>query len=187
MDDAKFWKIISDSADANQDAQETKLRGVLEKLSIAEILKFDLTYRRHKKRAHHWDIWAAAYIINGGCSDDGFDYFKDWLISRGEKIFENALSDPETLIDIAIPWDTEFEDFSYVAIDVLEGKGGEFPKLPDELCHSAPAGEDWNEDTVETKYPKLADWVHGNTPTYEDSPVQLPTKKKSLWQRLFGK
>ena len=187
MDDAKFWDIVSQSADADQDEQEEKLRGVLANLPIEELVGFDFTYRRHKKRAHHWDVWAAAYIINGGCSDDGFDYFKDWLISRGEKIFKDALSDPETLINIATPWDTEFEGFSYVAIDVLEEKGGELPKLPDELRHSDPVGEEWNEDSVETKYPKLAEWVQSGTSTYEENPAQPSIQKKSFWQRLFGK
>jgi len=187
MDDVKFWEIISQTASADQDEQEVKLRRLLTELSIPELVGFDLTYRRHKKRAHHWDAWAAAYIINGGCRNDGFDYFKDWLISRGEKVFEAALSDPETLIDIATPWDTEFEGFSYVVMDVLEEKGGEFPKLPDELLHSDPAGDDWNEDTVETKYPKLAEWVGAGTPTNNENPVHAPIQKKSFWQRLFGK
>jgi len=25
----------------------------------------------------------AAYIINGGCSDDGFEYFRRWLVLQG--------------------------------------------------------------------------------------------------------
>ena len=51
MDDAKFWDIVSQSADADQDEQEEKLRGVLANLPIEELVGFDFTYRRHKKRA----------------------------------------------------------------------------------------------------------------------------------------
>jgi hypothetical protein len=32
-------------------------------------------------------LWAAAYVINGGCSDDGFDYFRGWLIAQGREVF----------------------------------------------------------------------------------------------------
>lgn len=44
-------------------------------------------------------LWAAAYVINGGCSDDGFDYFRGWLIMQGREVFEQVLADPEALAD----------------------------------------------------------------------------------------
>jgi hypothetical protein len=43
------------------------------------------------------DLWAAAYIINGGASDDGFDYFRGWLLAQGRDTFEQALTDPDSL------------------------------------------------------------------------------------------
>ncbi len=52
-----------------------------------------------------------AYIINGGCSDDGFDYFLGWLIAKGRKYFEAALVNPERAGDGAEPGDVvECED-----------------------------------------------------------------------------
>lgn len=35
-------------------------------------------------------LWAAAYVINGGCSDDGFDYFRGWLIVQGHEVYERV-------------------------------------------------------------------------------------------------
>ena len=32
------------------------------------------------------DLWAAAYLINGGCSDEGFDHFRGWLIAHGRDV-----------------------------------------------------------------------------------------------------
>ena len=26
-------------------------------------------------------------VANGGCSDDGFDYFRGWLIAQGREVF----------------------------------------------------------------------------------------------------
>ncbi len=38
-------------------------------------------------------------VVNGGCSDDGFEYFRGWLIGQGGAYFEAALKDPERAAD----------------------------------------------------------------------------------------
>ncbi len=43
--------------------------------------------------AYHWDLWALAYMAQGGCSDDGFRDFRAWLILQGKELFEAALQD----------------------------------------------------------------------------------------------
>ena len=93
--------------------------------------------------------------MNGGCSDDSFDYFRGWLIAQGKQVYEQALRDPETLALVATPDDWEFEDMLGVAMAAYEGRTGHpYPGV------ERPAwqlkGEDWDEDTVEKKYPKLA-------------------------------
>ncbi|MEU4667047.1 DUF4240 domain-containing protein [Amycolatopsis sp. NPDC023774] len=45
-------------------------------------------------------LWAAACLINGGCSDDGFDYFRGWLLTQGREVFTRALADPDSLADV---------------------------------------------------------------------------------------
>ncbi|MEV8038371.1 DUF4240 domain-containing protein [Streptomyces sp. NPDC086182] len=47
-------------------------------------------------------LWAAAYVINGGCSDDGFDYFRGWLIAQGREVFERIVADPDVLAEVPI-------------------------------------------------------------------------------------
>jgi uncharacterized protein DUF4240 len=47
-------------------------------------------------------LWAAAYVINGGCSDDGFDYFRGWLITQGREAFEQVVADPDSLADLPV-------------------------------------------------------------------------------------
>lgn len=42
-------------------------------------------------------LWAAAYLINGGCSDDGFDYFRGWLVLQGRAVFERVVVEPDEL------------------------------------------------------------------------------------------
>jgi hypothetical protein len=46
------------------------------------------------------DLWAAAYLINGGCSDDGFDYFRGWLIANGREVLARAVREPDSLAEL---------------------------------------------------------------------------------------
>lgn len=46
--------------------------------------------------------WQAAYLINGGCSDDGFEYFRGWLLTQGREVFERAVALPDTLADLPV-------------------------------------------------------------------------------------
>jgi hypothetical protein len=101
-------------------------------------------------------LWAAAYIINGGCSDDGFRYFRDWLISEGRSVFERALKDPGSLADLPHVDPADLELFGYVALELFEKKGaGELDR--DFSTEGAePAGEPWEEATVGALFPKLS-------------------------------
>lgn len=38
-------------------------------------------------------------VKNKLCSDDGFDYFRGWLISRGEEVFNQVIKNPEFLAE----------------------------------------------------------------------------------------
>ena len=52
--------------------------------------------------SHKWDLWGAAYLLNGGCSDDGFEYFRGWLITQGREAFERVVTDPDTLAELPV-------------------------------------------------------------------------------------
>ena len=159
MDEERFWTIVEQTKAAagnDGDAQAAELQKALEQLSAEDIVAFDATWTTQINRAYTWDLWAGAYIINGGCSDDGFEYFRRWLVGQGRQVFEAALKDPESLLDVAEA-NVENEDLGYAALDAYQKvTGKEFsydqrPAGPDD-----PLGEEWDEDTVSTKYPKLA-------------------------------
>jgi hypothetical protein len=73
------------------------LTGELEKLEPADIIKFHLIFWYFYRVSYRTDLWGAAYIMNGGYSDDAFDYFRGWLISQGKKVFDEALDNPDSL------------------------------------------------------------------------------------------
>ena len=158
MDIDAFWKL-NEGLSAEDAADE--LRGRLEKLDASDIESYQEHFDHVFASAYQWLLWAAAYIIDGGCSDDGFMDFRYGLISRGRSVFEAALSDPESLVSVASDEDDGFipnEDFGYVARDVYESKFGN-PMPDNDVPHpSDPSGEDWDfedEQLCEQKLPKL--------------------------------
>ena len=161
MSRERFWQIIDASRQptpANLDAHRAALRKQLVVLSRDELIAFADAYNYIRDEASHWDLWAAGYILNHrNCSNDGFDYFKDWVISQGHDVFTAALADAQSLIHVVQPDTQEYEAelFAYVAGEVFEEKFGE--PMPDLPCYAFTfEGEEWDEATVHEKFPKLA-------------------------------
>lgn len=159
MTEDAFWQIIEASrkgADGDQDKQEAQLKRALEPIDLTEIEAFERLFHEQLLKAYSWDLWGAAYIINGGCSDDGFEYFRRALVAAGRDRFEKALNDPESLAAWAEP-DLEFEGIKYVAYDVYKEKSG--ASLPEgkKKWPTNPSGETWEEDSddLETRFPRL--------------------------------
>ncbi|MGW7055087.1 DUF4240 domain-containing protein [Streptomyces sp. NPDC054887] len=105
MHTEQFWDLIEqarvqavDSCDADDVAnQATALLATCEPREIldAQQILWDLMAASYQA-----PLWAAAYLINGGCSDDGFDYFRGWLIAQGRTAFEQAVADADRLAEL---------------------------------------------------------------------------------------
>jgi len=153
MNDIVFWDLIQKSLEGSEgdlDAQKYLLVGSLVELQEEDILDFANTFNKYYCLSYKSDLWAAAYLINGGCSDDGFDYFRAWLISRGKAAFEAATKDADGLAeldDIEEIEEAEFEDILSVGYDAYKLKTGkdDFHSLVKKISY--PAIEiDWEED-----------------------------------------
>ena len=131
------------------------LCSLVSSLDPHEILEFDRCFHERISDEFRSDLWAAAYIINGGCSDDGFDYFLGWLIAQGRKYYEAALANPERAGDRVERGDViECEEIWYVAASAYEGKTDFYEKAP--KVYRTLIGESFDEDTVNDLYPELA-------------------------------
>jgi hypothetical protein len=144
MDEATFWGLIDASRAQAADegaGQEEVLADMLAELGSKEIVAFDATFRRLHAAAFTWDLWAAAYIIEGGCSDDGFTDFRSGLIGLGRKVYEDAIRDPATLVSQpATGVDFTNESMMYAAMGAYERVAG--VELPIGKYQAAePAGE----------------------------------------------
>lgn len=100
MTEAEFWGHVRAARRVDPDAHAERLTARLAKLPPEEILDFAHWWEAAHCRAYRRDLWGAAYLVNGGCSDDGFDYFRNWLLLQGRAVFDAALADPDSLAEV---------------------------------------------------------------------------------------
>ena len=167
MTEPEFWTLIEASRPGDSEAQVDRLIDALAIRPVAEILSFGQWWDTLKVRAYQWPLWGAAYLMNGGCSDDGFSDFRSWLLLKGEFIFKAALEDADWLAKIEIERDeascecypaptayemttgTKEHNLYYNALSVAYG----IKSAPDD-----PLGEEWDFDdnkVMKKRLPKL--------------------------------
>lgn len=101
MDFDAFWELIDHVRSNARDDKHMveRVATALEALPTEEILDFEEQMSEVEGRAYRWDVWGAAYLINGGCSDDGFLDFRGWLVAQGRDTFTRAMADPDSLAE----------------------------------------------------------------------------------------
>ena len=130
MDEDRYWQMITDSIDesgGDRECQENVLISSLEKLEPVNIIGFRLRTDKLLYDTYNPEMWCAGYIMNGGCSDDGFEYFRLWIIAQGRQVYENAKQNPDSLSTAIGDEIEEFYDFEslwYVALKAFENKTG---------------------------------------------------------------
>lgn len=150
LDEDLYWSIIDQSLrnSHNQDEQATFLVKAIGQLTPKQIIGFRLRTDKLLYDTYTADMWCAAYIMNQGCSDDSFEYFRNWVISRGKSVYYAAKENPDNLIS-EVDEEAEmydFEDFWYVALDAFHQKTGK--DLYDFI-------DDENFKTKEGQYPEI--------------------------------
>lgn len=157
----QFWAII-EQARAGRGAKKPEafldaLKKLLKNAEPADLVAFKRHLQMQLHRAYTWPLWGAAYIIHGGCSDDGFEYWRAWLVAQGRETFENAVRDPDWLATLNLPFDDdgslEFESLLYLPLELYEAKVGS--EMPDEAFPANPSGTEptgpqWSEDDLES-------------------------------------
>ncbi len=154
----EFWAMIDATRSVDDPSEHAEaLQAALARRTAADIIDFEKHMADLLATSYTWKLWGAAYLINGGCSDDGFDYFRGWLIAQGRSVFDSALSDPDSLADVPeLEEEVECEDILYVARTAHEVvTGNEIPRVPINLSDLGE-GWDFDDDTeMKQRYPKL--------------------------------
>lgn len=142
MNDDAFWALIDELSRRPGDRDERLewLRAELTRRPETESVAFQVRLEAACDAAGTRAVWTAANRVEGGaCTDDGFHYFRLWLVGQGRKVYESVVSDPDALADVAgiralvgrrrAEWDDdewpEWEELDYVAQDVFDELTGQ--------------------------------------------------------------
>jgi Protein of unknown function (DUF4240) len=118
MQEDPFWALVDLSG-----GDADRLKSELLALPAEDICAFGMTLDDMMHALDRRDI----HNVTDG-SDDGFEYIRLWIISRGRAYYESVVANPQN----APQWagaDEENEDFGYVAEDADKAKvGASFPR-----------------------------------------------------------
>lgn len=136
MKEQEFWEIIEDSkikSNNNYKLQCSILTQILSDLTPDEIIKFHRTFTVLMAKSYKSSLWEAAFALNGGCSDDCFEYFRTWLIGQGKNRFYKTLNSPRILFFIGVKEIFQnYEGLRYSSYDsYIQKTGKELPTLRD--------------------------------------------------------
>lgn len=159
MDEDDFWKLIDKSRSISNNDYQTQissLKTILLTLQPTEIEKFDNTFTALLAASYDYNLWGASYVINGGCSDDCFDYFRQYIIGHGKEKFYQTIKDPESCASwMKSEEEDNWEGLQYPAMEAYKQKTGkEIPKTYQPKFELK--GKPFDEETVMKQYPKLA-------------------------------
>ena len=165
---ADFWNLI-ERAKTNSEDVESQVELLTEYLSqrlVDDIFEFKRIIDQLYTKSYLPNLWGAAYLMNGGCSKEGFEHFRGWLIAKGREVFQSALENPDNLSKYVREDDYNFGEYEsegmmYVAVKAFIAKtGGTMDDFNDKLSPN-PYPEiqlDWDfddDDELKQRYPKL--------------------------------
>ncbi|GIF37372.1 DUF4240 domain-containing protein [Actinoplanes xinjiangensis] len=164
-----FWAVI-DRATADRPASPAEVA----ERAVAELAARDpeeiVAWGRHLDKvmvaSGTEDLWAAAYLINSGADEAGFDAFRGWLIAHGRKAVAAAVQQPDVLANVVVIKEAADTGAVFEAEEVLgiaarayaEATGQPLPV--EERPPSRPDVADlWdfdNEDEMRRRLPRLS-------------------------------
>jgi hypothetical protein len=166
VDTNTFWRIVDRARAVNPVNPEVEAAAKLSRLSLEQIVAFEDIFDQMTNAAYTMDLWGAAYTINGGASDDGFYYFRTWLVWQGRKVFEAALANPDSLASVVDPGEEcESEEYNIAALALQVKTGRPFLDCFDEVDRVRDReprrlpGKRWDfddEGQVRRRFPRLA-------------------------------
>ena len=127
MDTGGFWAVIEAARGSAGDSMpfHQALTGILAASTAQEILDYQEKFEEVRGVLYRWDVWAAAYLIGGGCSDDSFTDFRAGLIAQGRDWYQKAADSPDSLA-------------GHPAVAAIAGRPGGQSLFYEEVSYAAP-------------------------------------------------
>ncbi|MFI9615652.1 DUF4240 domain-containing protein [Streptomyces sp. NPDC052023] len=189
MDTSEFWTII-EAARSAVGADKRFDEALVDELATRtqdDILRYQERFDEVHDAMYRWNVWAAAYLVGGGCSDDSFTDFRAGLIALGRDWYEKAAACPDSLAEhpaviaaVEVQRDDAlfYEEVNYAASEAFErvtGGGKDFYEAWDEYRASRDSterdadgmGEDFDFDDpheMRRRLPRLAALCLRDTP-----------------------
>jgi hypothetical protein len=173
MEQERFWALIEQArADAGGELGEdggllaAALTKRLAELPAADIAAFETRFGELVAQADQPELWAAAYLIGGGCAADAFVDFRVGLVACGRDWLQRAIADPDSLashpaVGEAAEWDDDSAIFAelvqYAAGHAYEQVTGS--PLAQPAASAAPLSRPWNfddDDEMRRRLPRLS-------------------------------
>jgi hypothetical protein len=166
----EFWQIIEETKneDGDRAVQAQVLSDRLGGAGLDTVLDFSRAFDAAMDHLYSWELWGAAFLAMGGCSDDMFEYLRAWLIADGQATAMLAGSVPELAVQ-ALLGETDDPDARWGQLRVHDGErivyaaGVAHERLTGEWLRpssghraSQPSGTPWDEDDLPHLYPDLA-------------------------------
>ncbi|PGP21062.1 hypothetical protein COA01_16110 [Bacillus cereus] len=125
MNKREFWELINKSVTMEKN-QYNWLTNQLAEKKVIEIVAFhEICSKIQSKLINNTELLGVLQTRVDFISDDGYCYFCEWLISKGEEVIKSVLKDPNNLIHL-LPEKTRFppsnEGFTYVTSEAYEKK-----------------------------------------------------------------
>ncbi|MEU9045240.1 MULTISPECIES: DUF4240 domain-containing protein [unclassified Kitasatospora] len=147
METDEFWRLIETARSQAEEGGtfDQALVGLLAARSKCEVLEYQERFDELHGALYRWDIWAAAYLIGGGCSDDSFIDFRAGVIAQGRAWYERIALNPDVLAEhpLVVASAAEHDDDVLLFYEVVNYSAAyAFQQLPgdDEDFYEA-----WNE------------------------------------------
>ncbi|RPK78664.1 MULTISPECIES: DUF4240 domain-containing protein [Streptomyces] len=185
MDINEWWGLVerardrvggrADDRDPPGDPLPGALTDVLADLKPERIASFAVTAVEVTRSACRWPLWNAAYLIEGGCGDDGFMDFRDGLALLGRETFTRAVADPDSLAGLPVVIRMSRGESGWIGYESLDAPVAEAYRrlrgetasldaaveaaLRDRIFPAGPAGETWDAadaDATRRHLPRLA-------------------------------
>ncbi|MFI6875477.1 DUF4240 domain-containing protein [Streptomyces sp. NPDC050400] len=188
MDIDAFWNVIEAARATAASTTEPLDKALVSQLAerpCQEILEYAERFDEVHDALYRWDVWAAAYLIGGGCSDDSFMDFRAGVIALGRRWYDRVAASPDSLAEHPEVVATAgvhdevlfYEDVNYAASRAFEQVTGDadafceawrgFHRAEPENAHAVDMGEDFDFDDdseMSRRLPRLAALILGSNP-----------------------
>lgn len=187
MNEQILWMLVEQTQRENGNIykQSQILIELLSKWSLPLILKFEKIYWDLMRRSYDADLWAAAYVLNDGCSQDNFLHFRNWLLLQGQATFRRTVEDPETItewLDLPIKHLIQYPDLQNRIGELIAIKSNRPVEIRFSEADFELSGDFWDNDLeVLDKVPALCrkmgwgnqvptgEWKTDDTPLYNSA------------------